>query len=451
MKPFIRTTTQLSLRLFLLIGLLAGLLGVSGTTTIASASGPAIVIDDFNTGAFSVSGPSGYNIDLPASGAIGGVRDISISDSGTPLTPSIMTLTPGNGYLNLAVGNLPGNYQIGWGSLLFSGGTELNLNASSHDRIVVTLSQAPSSGVISVKIQDSLDVFLNTYRHASLPLNGMGDYTFLFSSFGGFSHSDIAGIAIVLDQGVSAGFTVRFESIIITSAPCPAGQFDNGSGCVDASPGYYVPAPGATEQTPCAPGMYQPNAGSVSCIPASPGHYVDVTAAAMPIDCLPGSYQPNSSATSCLLADAGFFVSETAAIEQFVCPRGTTSLAGATDCTLAFFNFSGFLQPVDNLPALNQVKAGQGIPVKFSLGGDQGLNILASGSPSSMRVVCDGSAAIDAIEQTVTTGGSSLSYDATTNTYTYVWKTEKSWANTCRQLMVTLTDGTVHEAQFKFK
>jgi hypothetical protein len=105
---------------------------------------------------------------------------------------------------------------------------------------------------------------------------------------------------------------------------------------------------------------------------------------------------------------------------------------------------------VDNLPALNQAKAGQGIPVKFSLGGDQGLNILASGSPSSVRIVCDASAAIDAIEQTVTAGGSSLSYDATTDTYTYVWKTEKSWANTCRQLMITLTDGSVHEAHFKF-
>jgi hypothetical protein len=165
---------------------------------------------------------------------------------------------------------------------------------------------------------------------------------------------------------------------------------------------------------------------------------------------LPGSYQPNSGATSCILADAGFYVPDPAAIEQFLCPRGTTSSAGATDCRSRFFNFSGFLQPVDNLPALNQAKAGQGIPVKFSLGGDQGLNILASGSPSSVRIVCDASAAIDAIEQTVTAGGSSLSYDATTDTYTYVWKTEKSWANTCRQLMITLTDGSVHEAHFKF-
>jgi hypothetical protein len=36
------------------------------------------------------------------------------------------------------------------------------------------------------------------------------------------------------------------------------------------------------------------------------------------------------------------------------------------------YNFSGFFQPVDNLPTLNIAKAGSAIPVKFSLGGDQG-------------------------------------------------------------------------------
>jgi hypothetical protein len=50
----------------------------------------------------------------------------------------------------------------------------------------------------------------------------------------------------------------------------------------------------------------------------------------------------------------------------------------------------------------------------------------------------------------VTAGSSSLSYDATTDQYVYVWKTDKAWANTCRQLMVTLDDGSVHTAEFKF-
>jgi hypothetical protein len=115
------------------------------------------------------------------------------------------------------------------------------------------------------------------------------------------------------------------------------------------------------------------------------------------------------------------------------------------------FNFSGFFQPVDNLPTLNLVKAGQGIPVKFSLNGDQGLNIFAVGHPISQEIDCDSTAAVDGIEATLTAGSSSLSYNPSTDTYTYVWKTDKAWANTCRQLVVKLNDGTYHRANFKFK
>jgi hypothetical protein len=39
---------------------------------------------------------------------------------------------------------------------------------------------------------------------------------------------------------------------------------------------------------------------------------------------------------------------------------------------------------------------------------------------------------------------------ARTDTYVYVWKTDRSWANTCRQLIVKLDDGSVHRANFQF-
>ena len=114
------------------------------------------------------------------------------------------------------------------------------------------------------------------------------------------------------------------------------------------------------------------------------------------------------------------------------------------------FNFTGFFPPVDNPPTINTAKAGSAIPVKFSLGGDQGLNILASGSPSSGQIACATGAPLDAIETTVTAGGSSLSYDPTTGQYVYVWKTQKAWAGTCRQLDVQLSDGSHHVADFEF-
>jgi hypothetical protein len=113
------------------------------------------------------------------------------------------------------------------------------------------------------------------------------------------------------------------------------------------------------------------------------------------------------------------------------------------------YEFTGFFSPVDN-GMLNTVKAGQGIPVKFSLGSDEGLNIFAAGYPQSKQIACDSAASADDIEQTVTAGSSGLSYDAVANQYTYVWKTDKTWANTCRQLVVKLDDLTEHVANFKF-
>jgi len=115
------------------------------------------------------------------------------------------------------------------------------------------------------------------------------------------------------------------------------------------------------------------------------------------------------------------------------------------------YDFDGFLSPVENPPVLNLVKGGQGIPVRFSLGGDQGLSIFESGYPKSQQVPCDPAAPVDGIEETVTAGASSLSYDANSDQYSYVWKTEKGWANTCRQLVLKLADGTYHRATFKFR
>ena len=115
------------------------------------------------------------------------------------------------------------------------------------------------------------------------------------------------------------------------------------------------------------------------------------------------------------------------------------------------YTFTGFLQPVDNLPVVNTVKAGSAIPVKFSLGGDKGLNIFASGFPASQGIACSSGAPTDAITETANPGSSTLSYDTASDRYVYVWKTEKAWADTCRRLTVKLADGSEHPAIFRFK
>ena len=130
---------------------------------------------------------------------------------------------------------------------------------------------------------------------------------------------------------------------------------------------------------------------------------------------------------------------------------GTTTPSTCTFKVIVQYDFAGFFQPVDNLPVFNVVQAGRAIPVKFSLSGFKGLGIFAAGSPSSGPVACNSSDPASDLTETVTAGGSSLSYDSTTDRYIYVWKTDPSWAGTCRQLVVELNDGTIHRANFRFK
>ena len=116
------------------------------------------------------------------------------------------------------------------------------------------------------------------------------------------------------------------------------------------------------------------------------------------------------------------------------------------------YDFDGFYPPVENLPIGNVVKAGRAIPVKFSLSGDQGLNIFEDGYPKSIPILCPGKdEPVGVMEFAETAGESSLSYDDYAEQYIYVWKTEKTWANSCRKLVVVLNDGTYHEAHFTFK
>lgn len=118
---------------------------------------------------------------------------------------------------------------------------------------------------------------------------------------------------------------------------------------------------------------------------------------------------------------------------------------------MATYAFTGFVAPVDNLPVINQVNAGKTVPVKFSLQGNQGLWIFAPGYPKSQVIACDAKAPVESIEETVSAGNISFSYDASIDRYSYVWKTQKTWANSCRQLLLKLNDGTLHKANFRFK
>jgi hypothetical protein len=113
------------------------------------------------------------------------------------------------------------------------------------------------------------------------------------------------------------------------------------------------------------------------------------------------------------------------------------------------YNFTGFFQPVDMNGVINAVKAGSSIPIKFSLGGDMGLDIMDMGYPKALDFNPGLGSTTDAIE-TATAGNSGLTYDSVTNQYTYVWKTDKSWAGLCKVFVIRFNDGTESCAYFKF-
>ena len=115
------------------------------------------------------------------------------------------------------------------------------------------------------------------------------------------------------------------------------------------------------------------------------------------------------------------------------------------------YAFSGFFPPVSSAPAVNIAKAGQAVPVKFSLGGDRGLDIFGAGYPASQAVACAGSTDSGVVVATVSAGASALQYDGTNEQYTYVWKTDRAWANTCRVLILGFNDGSWAAATFQFR
>lgn len=57
---------------------------------------------------------------------------------------------------------------------------------------------------------------------------------------------------------------------------------------------------------------------------------------------------------------------------------------------------------------------------------------------------------VSAVEATTTASVGSLSYDAATGTYNYVWKNEASWAGTSRTFTMVLDDGTTHQVMYRF-
>jgi len=121
----------------------------------------------------------------------------------------------------------------------------------------------------------------------------------------------------------NAGYGLFFDDVVVgNDAPpaatptCTAGTYLDGTTCVPAPAGSFVPVDGATEATLCPVGTYQDEEGQ----------------------------------TSCILADIGFFVDVAGAVAQTPCPAGTTTIAtGSTSC-IALIAFQSSTTGMTNGP-----------------------------------------------------------------------------------------------------
>lgn len=300
-----------------------------------------------------------------------------------------------------------------------------------------------------------------------------------WSGAGPFSGTNAEWFIQAADAAGNVGVTSNKAAVASTVEPAPTGGITATPGTQPGPSGWYTGdvqltlsgAPGISSSLDGAGFV----AGTSVTVSGTGVHTLDFQGSdgshgsiSIPIDVTPptisiaGGILPAGTAPQIVCADAGSGIAscettpsplDTSIGAHSVHVKAVDRVGNVTEKDASYTNdsFTGFFAPVNNPTVLNVVKAGSAIPVKFSLGLDLGLSIFAPGYPITQAISCDSTSPQDVLEQTVTAGGSDLSYDAATNRYTYVWKTSKAWSGSCRQLTIRLVDGTEHSANFKFR
>jgi hypothetical protein len=157
---------------------------------------------------------------------------------------------------------------------------------------------------------------------------------------------------------------------------------------------------------------------------------------------------PSAHMVSCLgpVANGGSVDTSTVGTKTFtvnaVDDQGKT--ATATQSYSVVYAFSGFDSPASAGGSIGSAKAGDSVPLKFSLRGNQGPGVVtqttwqqssctdwsALGSPSAAQA--------------------KLSYSPSTDRYTDLVTTDSSWKGSCRTVDVWLNDGTHHSVRVQF-
>jgi hypothetical protein len=194
-----------------------------------------------------------------------------------------------------------------------------------------------------------------------------------------------------------------------------------------------------------APVLTLPGTQSVMAVSASgaPVSYsasaTDIVSGSVTVHCTPASsstFAPGATTVNCSATDA----------------HGN-SAQGTFSVVVTFNLGGGLLQPV-NPNALNTVKNGSTVPLKWQVTSPSGGHITSIGVVTAFvltQVSCGSltTTVLDAVDFT-TTGGTSLRYDTTANQFIQNWQTPKKPGN-CYRVDVVFVGGQKLSADFQLK
>lgn len=157
-----------------------------------------------------------------------------------------------------------------------------------------------------------------------------------------------------------------------------------------------------------------------------------------------------SSAKVSANTDGSYSVSEvTGGAVTVVADGATRILAPGTSLPrLTTWRFIGFSAPVDKMPVVNAVKAGQAVPLRWQLLNSSGAPIttLTTAKTSVRSKSCSSGATIDQLEE-VASGASGLQ-NLGGGYYQLNWATPKNYAGSCKTLLLDLGEGVTRDADF---
>ncbi|HEX5072920.1 MAG TPA: PxKF domain-containing protein [Gemmatimonadaceae bacterium] len=240
---------------------------------------------------------------------------------------------------------------------------------------------------------------------------------------------------------------------------------DNVSGVANCGPGQTLSDEGAGQS---ATGNAEDNAGNTASATVS-NINIDKTAPNVSLVGGPangGSYYfgsvplaPTCSASdglsgldgSCSVTGYGTTVGSHTVKATVKDKAGNESTATATYTVLAW-TLKGFYQPVDMNGVLNTVKGGSTVPLKFEIfaGSSELTDVSAIDAFKVALINCGDIATVTDDIELVTTGGTTLRYDATGGQFIQNWQTPKL-PGFCFKVTMTTDDGSSISALFKLK